>query len=81
LVQKLKFGNERRKDESLFMKPVLDGALASTATLLTLKWGKFGKIVIWFLDWVEFKKNPYVKKVTFYRIMDSNAFFSISNWI
>jgi hypothetical protein len=79
LVQELNFGNGRRKDESLFVKPLLDGALASTATFLTLKWGKFGKIVIWFLDWVEFKKIPYVKKVTFYRIMDSNVFFSLSN--
>jgi hypothetical protein len=45
-VQELKFGNGRRKDESLFMKPLLGGALPSIATLLTLKRGKFGKIVI-----------------------------------
>jgi len=46
-VQELKFGNGKRKDESLFMKLLLlGGALPSTATLLTLKWGKFGKTVI-----------------------------------
>jgi hypothetical protein len=53
-VQELKFGNGRRKDGSLFMKPILGEALPFTTTVLTLKWGKFGKIVIQILDWVEF---------------------------
>jgi hypothetical protein len=39
------------------MKQLLGGALPSTSTLLTLKWGKFVKIVIQFLDWVELKKT------------------------
>jgi hypothetical protein len=45
-VQELRFGNGRRKDGSLFMKPILGAALPFTAIVLSLIWGKFGKIVI-----------------------------------
>jgi len=62
------------------MKPLLGGDLPSTATLHTLNGGKLAKLSFNFWIWWSFKQNPYVKKVTFYRIMDSNAFFSISNW-
>jgi hypothetical protein len=54
LVQELKFCNGRRKDGSVFMKPLLGEALPSAATTLTSKGGKFGKIAFYFMDWLEF---------------------------
>ena len=70
-VQELKFVNGRRKDESLFMKPLLGGALPSTATLHTLNGGKLAKLSFNFWIGLSFKQNPHVKKVTFYRIFIS----------
>jgi len=65
LVQELKCVKGRMKDGSLFMKPLSDGAVPSTATLHTLNGGKLAKLSFNFWIGWSFKQNPYLKKMTF----------------